>query len=273
MGRHPFDLLMELHTEFIQLDCAALHLARDEYPQISVRDYLSKLDDLARDVMALRPGVDAAVRYEALKRVLVDRHGFTGNRDDYYDADNSYLNRVIDERIGIPISLSIVWIEVGRRLNWPIGGVALPGHFVVRLDDPQQYVIADPFNDGRTLSLQQCRKIVERSGESDEMFDASMLDPVDTRTILTRMLLNLRGVYQATGDMLRLGRTLERLAVIDDRNAKHLQELADLRFRQGDVRGAYTLLATYLEVSPNADDSRIVQQSMQRLHAAMRTLN
>ncbi len=246
MSTHPFDLLMELETDQIRLDCAALHLARDAYPGLSMERYLSALDDMAAHVARRRPGLAANLRYEALREVLVEKCGLTGNRDAYYDPENSYLNRVLDSQMGIPISLSTVWIEVARRLKWPVAGVALPGHFIVRLDDPERFVLADPFHDGRSLSLPDCRRLVRERFGDKITFSNALLEPANARIVLTRMLQNLRNIYLAQNDLPRVASVLRRLAAVEPHNGRYLQELAAVCCRRGDVRGAYAHLAVYL---------------------------
>ena len=98
MTNHPFDLLIELNTRYIRLDCAALHLARDVYPDLVLTSYLDRLDEIADSVAELRPGLSAPLRYEAMRQVIVDEYGLRGNENDYYDPENSYLNRVLDRR-------------------------------------------------------------------------------------------------------------------------------------------------------------------------------
>ena len=156
MSRHPFDLLMTLEDEQIRLDCAALHLARDAYPDLDLRIWLDRLDELAAEVSELRPGLSAPLRYRAMREILVERHSFRGNVTEYDDPQNSYLNRVLERRLGLPITLAVIWIEVGRRLKWPVAGVGLPGHFLVRFDDPDRFVMVDVFNEGRSLALEDC---------------------------------------------------------------------------------------------------------------------
>jgi len=236
--RHPFDLLMELRTEHIRLDCAALHLARDAYPGLNVQRYLDQLDALAAAAAGLRPGLDATGRYDALRRVLVGQYGLRGNQHDYYHPQNSYLNRVLDTRRGVPVSLSIVWLEVARRLKWPAGGVALPGRFIVRFDDPERFVLADPFHDGRTLSLADCRNLVEQGFDGKVRFTTEYLKPVSTRNILTRLLNGLRNIFLATNDLPRIAEILQRMSAVDPANGRYLQELAAVCYRRGDVRGA-----------------------------------
>ena len=267
---HPFDLLMQLDTEYIKLDCAALHLARDAYPHIDLPTYLRRLDALADEVADLRPGLDATLRYEAMQEVLVDEHRFGGNGDDYYDPGNSYL---LDRGVGIPISLSIIWVEVARRLKWPVTGVGFPGHFLVRFDDPSRFVIADPFNEGRSLSIDDCRKLLRDTAGKDEVLRPEHLAPIDTRAVLARLLNNLRTIYLVNNDWARLADVLHRLAAVEPHNGQHLCELASLHCRLGNMRTAYAHLAVYLERIPESDDTPLVRQGLQRIEAAISALN
>jgi regulator of sirC expression with transglutaminase-like and TPR domain len=270
---HPFDSLVELRTEHIRLDCAALHLARDDYPDININRYVLRLDELAEEVAARRPGLASTLRYQALREVLVGGHGFQGNREDYNDPQNGYLNRVLERRVGLPVTLSAIWIEVGRRLKWPVSGVALPGHFLVRLDDPERFVLADPFEGGRSLSLEDCRRLVAGRGARGLNLSRKLLKPVDTRGILSRMLRNLRGVYLARRDWRRLANVFQRLAALEPHRGRHLQDLAAVYARLGDMRGAYGCLTAYLHHLPDADDHDLVQCNLERLQAALVALN
>jgi regulator of sirC expression with transglutaminase-like and TPR domain len=273
MKRHPFDLLMELQPHQIRLDCAALHLCRDVYPDLDIDMYLGKLDALAERVAATRPGLAATLRYRAMRRVLVEEHELTGNQQDYYDPQNSYLNRAIDRRTGTPVSLAVVWIEVARRLKWPVSGLWFPRHFLVRFDDPDHFVLADPFNDGRSLSVADCRRILHHQSAGRKRFSAAHLEPLSTRAILARMLNNLRSIYLAYEDWGRLSAVVQRLSAVEPHNHRHLQELAAIRYRQGDLRGAYIHLATCLKRFPEADDRPQVQRRLQTLARVIAGMN
>jgi regulator of sirC expression with transglutaminase-like and TPR domain len=264
---------MELAPEHVKLDCAALHIARDAYPYVNVPAHLQQLDELADEVAARRPGLDATQRYEALRDVLVHEHEFFGNQRDYFDPDNSYLNRVLERRLGIPLSLSVIWLEVARRLKWPVAGVGFPGHFLVRFDDPERLVLADPFSGGRSLSLDDCRKLAREHLGPDANLRPEHLAPLDTRGILVRALQNLRGIYLSTTNWPRLAQVLCRLIAIEPDNGHHLCELAALHARLGDMRRAYAHLAVYLERLPDGDQSKLVRDSMTRLEAAISALN
>lgn len=271
-SRHPFDMLVELPARHIRLDCAALHLARDESPHLNLGVYLRRLDRLAEEVADCRPGLSAPLRYEAMRTVLCARHEFRGNTDEYYDPRNCYLNHVLDRRTGMPITLSIVWMEVARRLKWPVGGVALPGHFIVRFDDPERFVLADPFHDGRTLSLADCRKLARRQPDGGG-FSRRRLQPVGVRAVLARLLGNLRCIYLAQRDWQRVAAVLQRLMALEPHRGRHLRDLAAVYARQGDVRGAHGCLTAYLDRAPDARDVANVQCNLRRLEAALAAMN
>lgn len=273
MVRHPFDLLMELHAHDIRLDYAALHLARDRYPTVNVAQYVKRIDALADEVGDLRPGLAANLRFDAMREVLVNRHDFTGNRSHYFDAENCYLNRVLDTGRGIPITLSLLWVEVARRLNWPVFGVALPGHFIVRFDDSERYLLADPFGDGQALSIADCKRMVRQHFGNEMRFSRSYLKPIGNRGILARLLRNLRNIYLARNDLPRVTTVLHRMTAVEPENSRHLQDLAAVCCRRGDVRRACAHLELYLRKAPNAHDSARVRSSIRQLHAALVALN
>lgn len=273
MSVHPFDLLMGMETVHIRLDCAALHLARDVYPHLAFTACLARLDTLADEVADLRPGLSAPLRYEAMRRVLVEAHRLRGNEDDYYDPENSYLNRVLERRRGIPISLSIVWLEVARRLKWPVAGLGLPGHFIVRFDDEERFVLVDPFRDGRTLSIADCHRILDYYFEGRVPFSPAFLKPVDARFILARMLNNLRDIYVVNRDWVRVADVLRRLAAVEPANARHVHELVGLLYRQGDLRAAYAHLSDCLQRQPNNDKQYLVREKLAHLEAVIASLN
>lgn len=274
MWRHPFDELMELDSDDIHLDCAALHLARDVYPDLDVPRWLGVLDEMADAVAKRRPGLASPQRYAALREVLVEQYELAGNAEEYYAPDNSYLNRVLEERRGIPVSLALVWVEVGRRLKWPVAGVGLPGHFLVRVDDPERFIVADPFNEGRSLSLDDCRELVEERFGKKAAFSTAMLEPVATRPFLSRLLDNLRSIYLTEQEWSRLEQVLQRLLALEPENSQHVHDLAAVRWRQGDLVSAYRHLAVYLDHAPGAKrDQSVLKASLRQLQAAIAGLN
>lgn len=272
MSQHSFDMLMQLEDDAIRLDCAALHLARDYYPNLCLDGCLRQLDEFAERVADQRPGLEAPLRYAALRHVLVETLEFRGNEDDYYDPENSYLNRVLERRMGIPISLAAIWIEVGRRLKWPIAGVGFPGHFLVRLDDPERFVICDPFNEGESLALEDCSALLE-SKQPGLKFCRSMLEPVSTRAVLVRMLNNLRTIYLCSADWQRAITVLERLCAAEPACAQHAQELAMIYRRAGDPRRAYAHLAAFIHRCPESREFKDVYASLEAVEDDLAAMN
>lgn len=273
MSIHPFDLLMELDTRYIRLDCAALHLARDEFPECVLTPHLVFLDQLAKEVAEMRPGLSANLRYEAMRQVLVERHQFRGNEDDFYSPDNSYLNRVLDSRTGVPISLSVVWLEVARRLKWPVSGVGLPGHFIIRFDDEERFVLVDPFRMGRTLSIEDCQDLLDYHNSGSMEFTPSLLRPVCVRTILSRMLQNLREIYVAHHDWDRVTRVLQRLSAAEPSNARNVHDLSRLLYSRAKLTAARECLTRFLSTQPGPDEQFVLTEKLNHIEAMLASWN
>ena len=177
----------------IELDRAALEIARIEYPDLDADACVTELDhhafaiaERARDLSDGRGFVETANQY------LFVEAGFRGNDEDYYNPENCCLNRVLESRRGIPITLSVIYIEIARRLSKRVSGVGLPGHFIVRYDDPGYSAIIDPYHGGALLDAAQCCQLAQV-----ESLEHGMLDPVDRRHIAMRIINNLRGIYFA----------------------------------------------------------------------------
>lgn len=174
----------------LRLDEAAFLIAAHARPGLDVDAGLETLDELAARVA--EPSVDGLVE------LLFGELGFTGNAGSYYDPDNSFLDQVLERRTGIPISLSLLAIEVGRRVGVGLDGVGMPGHFLLRTrDDPPGFV--DAFSGGRRLDVQGCAELFWRSQGREAPFAVDVLDPIGPRTILARMLGNLRAIYRQKG--------------------------------------------------------------------------
>lgn len=214
-----FFALVQGPDDDVRLDEGALLIAAHAYPDLDVDVELAKLDELAS-------GCPEGERDLAgLRRYLFDTLGFRGNEEHYRDPRNSFLNDVLDRRLGIPITLSVVAIEVGRRLGVPLVGVGLPGHFLVRhMAVPPALV--DPFNGGRELTPAECEALVQRIYGDEVAFRPSLLAPVGSRLILARMLNNLRQVYQGRGDAPSAAWVLRLRAGIPGTEPRELGELA-----------------------------------------------
>jgi regulator of sirC expression with transglutaminase-like and TPR domain len=208
----------------IPLDEASLIIAKCAQPSLSIEVELARLDALAADV---RDGT-----LTGLLRLLFRDLGFSGNQRDYYDPRNSFLNEVIDRRTGIPISLAVLMIEVGRRAGVPLRGVGMPGHFLVR-DMVDHDVFIDAFSGGRTLPRAACRRLFHEMHGPQTPFDERFLAPIGRDQILQRMLANLRNVYVQRDDTASLTWVLELRAQFPDAGADEYRELASVLSAHG----------------------------------------
>jgi regulator of sirC expression with transglutaminase-like and TPR domain len=204
-ARDRFVALVNGPEEELRLDEAALLIAAHAHPDLDVGAELARLDRLA-----------AACRERTLdgwRHHVFDVLGFSGDSESYYDPDNSYLDTVIRRRKGIPITLSVVGIEIGRRLGLDLVGVGMPGHFLLRpADDPDLFV--DPFAGGRLLDRQGCRERFRAVHPAGEHFSDSYLDPVGPRDVVARLLANLKSIFVESGDLGGLEWVMElRLAI------------------------------------------------------------
>ncbi len=193
-----FRLLADETDAVQELETGCLLVAEYAYPDLDVAHYQDVLSDMAADLSVLLTEIRDPHRVLSTMAEYLSRQKRLRGDDRYFqDPDASYLNRVLDRGIGIPISLSAVYLLVGQRLNLPVYGVGLPGHFVVKWEDPNGIIFVDPYNEGRFLSLEECRHLVEESGHP---FRESYLRAVSPRQMLTRMLTNLIWAYEQAND-------------------------------------------------------------------------
>jgi regulator of sirC expression with transglutaminase-like and TPR domain len=203
----------------LDLAQAALLIAEDEYPGLDVAAYVEGLDRLGEMARARLVDVDKPgdrrfpARLERVLSFMYREQGFHGNAVDYYDPRNSWLNDVLDRRTGIPITLAVVLLEICARAGVEAAGVSFPAHFLVRSPGPRGPIFVDPF-DGRILGPEDLRQLHARVAGEPSDPDPRLLEPADKRQVLVRMLHNLRGIFAASGDRLRLRAVLERLEVL-----------------------------------------------------------
>jgi regulator of sirC expression with transglutaminase-like and TPR domain len=197
MGERPavyerFVAAVARAPEAVPLDEAALCIAAHADPTVDVDAYLARIDDLAGEVRT--PTLDGLVRH------LYSSGRYHGNTEDYYDPRNSLLHEVLDRRIGIPITLSVLGMEVGRRIGVPLSGVGMPGHFLMR-DKVDPSVFIDPFHAGRELDAAACRALHRAMAGPSAPWDPGYLEPIDRPAIVARILANLRVIYQRSNQI------------------------------------------------------------------------
>jgi regulator of sirC expression with transglutaminase-like and TPR domain len=245
--------LEQLHREpDAPLDLAdvALHLARDEYPDLNVEACLRQLDAWGE---ALRPRVRLQPLDDQVAHLcgfLFVELGFAGNTEDYYDPRNSYLNEVLERRTGIPITLSVVAMAVGQRAGMNVQGVGLPGHFITKAVEGRDFVLFDPFGGGRLLTVSACASLMRQAVGCPVTVSAAHFQPSPRHAILMRMLNNLRLIYTNQEDFQRAARVLRRLRQLQPRDCELQRDLAICLVQADEPGRAIALLNAYLDQTP-----------------------
>jgi regulator of sirC expression with transglutaminase-like and TPR domain len=245
---------------------------------IAVGGYLKRLDELAAKVRGLakaqRP--DRLELVLALNHCLFQEEHFAGNAQDYADPRNSFLNEVLDRRLGIPITLSLIYMEVGWRVGLPVEGVSFPGHFLVKIPHKGGHIVLDPFFKGASLGADDlAERLRHVMGENVdvEAYLPHMLEGVGKREILVRMLRNLKHSYVERGDDNRALATLNRILVTESDLPGELRDRARLYDKLNCFRAALADYCRYVEVEPKADDEREVRARIAELRVAAARLN
>jgi regulator of sirC expression with transglutaminase-like and TPR domain len=273
-ARWRFGQLVAREECDVDLAEAALLIASEEYPGLDVGRYLSQLDVLG-DAARQRIDVERELpeRVRALSAFLGDVEGFRGNRDDYYDPRNSYLNEVLDRKVGIPITLSTVYIEVGRRAGLPVDGVSFPGHFLVKVATATGDLVVDPFHGGRLLTAADCQNRLDRVYAGKVQLEASMLEPAGTRQMLARMLRNLKSIYVRRQELPRALAVLDLLLVLDRRSPDDLRDRGLLHAALDCYGRAAEDLEAYLTLQPDAAEAAALSIKIVELRRRAARLN
>jgi regulator of sirC expression with transglutaminase-like and TPR domain len=271
-ARARFEAL--LAEPVLRLDEAALALAAEEYPGLDVRGCLRQLDAMADRVKG-RVGESGRIahRLASVREVIFEDEGFRGNEKDYYDARNSYLNQVLERRLGIPITLSLIFMEVGRRAGLTLSGVGFPGHFLTKLaPDHGREIFIDAYNGGELLTADECVARFKHLVHGRE-FDPRLLQAVPPRQILSRMLHNLKKIYVEQGDDVRAYWVIDRLLLLQPDAMDEVRDRGLVEARLGLKPAAVRDLEAYLAAVPTAADVGDVRSLVESLRARPAQLN
>jgi regulator of sirC expression with transglutaminase-like and TPR domain len=253
--------LLARRPSTIDLDRAALEVAKIGYPDLDTDFWVSELD---RHAFAIADRAwdlsDGEHFVQTTNRYLFGELGLRGNDENYYDADNSFLHRVLSTGLGMPISLSVVYIEIARRLAKPVVGIGLPGHFVVRFRDESYSTYIDPYNGGMLINEDDCRVLARV-----EKLEPHMLAPVDRRSIVMRMLNNLRQVYFSQAQHENALRLLDLLIAADPFTADEHKQRGVALMQLERMKEAVGAFRRYLDLMPKAADREQIQQQIQAL--------
>ncbi len=260
--------LAAVPDEHLDLLTGAILIARDAYPALDVDRELARMAELAAPLvdqhLSDRPGARQA---DAIGAYLFEELGFRGNDADYYDPRNSFLNDVLDRRLGIPITLGLVYMEVARRAGVVTHGVNFPGHYLVRIEHPRrgEPLIVDPFNGGALLDRAALAGLLERTTSGHRRLDASMIAPASARQTLLRMLMNLRAIYATRADYARLLVVLDRIVDLSPDAATEVRDRGLLSARLGALQAAVSDLRAYVRSAPHAGDVAEVRRIIDQL--------
>ena len=259
----PFTQLLAGGDERIELARACLLIAEDAYPGLDVEGYVNEVARLALRLRArLSRTAGAEEKVVELNQFLFDELGYTGNAEEYYDPRNSYLNEVIDRRTGIPITLSVLYMELGRKIGLPLEGVSFPGHFLVRVRMRGGMLVLDPFAGGEPQSEDELRARLERVIPRDvtggvpvrDLPLEQFLEPATNRQILARLLRNLKGIYRQAEMPERMLDVLNRALVVSPDSTSDLRDRGVVYEQLQAYRAALRDLTDYVAREPDAAD-------------------
>lgn len=263
--RAQFAAMTAAADEDLDLAATALIIAAEEYPQLTPARYLAELERLAGRVRERLAGETAPlVVLQELSHVLFREERFRGNAEAYYDPRNSFLNDVLDRRVGIPISLSLVYLEVGWRLGLPLEGVGFPGHFLIRYEGEVVRVLLDPFEDGRLRFEDEAQSLLDRVYGGLVRLQPEFLEPTGKKDMLVRLLKNLKAIYLNAGEDGKALAAVERILLLRPVPVE-LRDRGMLLARAGRRAEAIADLEAYLAQVSEAPDARRVRNTIEQL--------
>ena len=257
----------EINQPEIDLAKASLYFSQAEYPDLQPEEYLKFLDDTALEIEAKLPVERYPLKViHTINRHLFDTLGFRANKQDYYDPDNSFLHRVIDRKLGIPISLSVVYLAIAQRLNFPMVGVGMPGHFLIRPEFENVGIFVDPFNRGEILFEEDCQRRLDETYSQPLKLDPKWLAPVDNKQILARMLNNLKFIYLHRREIDKALSTMSAILKIYPEKTAEIRDRGLLYYQINRWDEAILDLEYYLKVDPNGDDAPMIKILLEKMN-------
>jgi regulator of sirC expression with transglutaminase-like and TPR domain len=262
--------------EDIPLTEAALLVASHRYPDLDVAHYLDRIDAIARGIHSrVEQEPSLQKRIVALNHYLFHDLGFSPNTDDYYDPKNSFLNDVLERRLGIPITLGILYIDAGGRIGLPLQGICFPGHFLVKCKTGDGLVILDPYAGGLSLSMTDLQRRLReaRGGEVSKAIVAGMLVGATNKEILLRMLRNLKAIYLRNSELDQALAIMRWIVCAAPDQPSEIRDRGMVYQEMDCFRAAISDFEHYLELAPSSDDALEIQQRLVDLRRCASRLN
>lgn len=252
--------------EQINLANAALYIAQEEYPDLDLAEYLNALDTMAAEVQERLPAQQYPLRIiQSINQYLYDDLGFSGNTTDYYDPRNSFLNEVISRRTGIPITLSLVYLEVARRIDFPMVGIGLPGHLLIRPAVEGMEIFVDAFHRGEVLFAEDCQERLTQIYAQPVTLQPEFLEPLTSRQFLARMLSNLKVIYLHRQELELALAAVERILLLFPGMPVELRDRGLIYYQLSRWAAASNDFETYLAMVPNAEDAPVIRNLLNQL--------
>ncbi len=270
-----FEALVRLSDEDIDLARGALLISAEAYPDLIIEDWIARLDDLGERAAARMPaGADWSTQLSILNRFLFREEGFTGSEAEVFDPRDSFLNEVLIRKTGIPITLSLVFMEVGRRAGLDIRGVSFPGHFLVKMEVPGGEVVIDPYNGGIPLTVEQLEaRLADIFPEPPRPELSDSLMAASNKAILARILRNLKTWYLHESDWLRALSALDKMLLLEPDGLEALLERGEVYWQLECFRAAHADLERYLSLAPDAEETTELREKMMVLQKLAASLN
>jgi regulator of sirC expression with transglutaminase-like and TPR domain len=268
LARRRFEEIAGRPDPLLDLVEGSLVIDLEEDPRLDVDHYLDEVSAWTEAVRArLHGSRDVERIVETLNRLLFEEEGFHGENDDYYDPRSALLSEAMERHAGLPITLSVLYIELSRRLGAEASGVSLPGRFLVKFTGPFGVIVVDPFDGGRVLSTLELQKILDGMYGGGVRLREHHLRSFSPREILARELAQLKAAYLAQHDLPRAAASIDRLLILDDRDAYEMRDRAALAMQMHAYRQAIELFERYLSLMPSADDRSRVREQIAYLQA------
>lgn len=257
----------EINLSEINLAKACLYFAQAEYYDLKPELYLNTIDTIAESIAQKLSGSRYPLKViQTINQHLFETLGFRGNKQNYYDPDNSFLHQVIDRKLGIPISLSVVYLAISQRLNFPMVGIGMPGHFLIRPEFEDVGIFVDPFNCGEILFKEDCQKRLDETYQQQVELNSKWLAPVSNRQILVLMLNNLKFIYLHRREIDKALSTMSAILKINPEKIAEIRDRGLLFYQLNRWDEAILDLEYYLKQDPNSDDAPMIEVLLQKMN-------
>lgn len=268
LARQRFRQIAELPDPLLDLVEASLVIALEENPSLNVERYLARVNEWSGAVRdRLEGSRDIERIVESINRLLFDEEGFHGEEENYYDPRSALLNEMLDRHSGLPITLSILYIEICRRVGMDVAGVSLPGRFLVKFSGAFGHIVVDPFDGGRVLSTSELQKLLDTVYGGGVRLREHHLRSFTPKQILARELAHLKSAYLVQHDLPRAAASIDRLLILDENDPFELRDRAAVAVQMHAYREAIECFERYLAIMPRGDDHGRVREQIAYLRA------